>query len=76
MPWVALLALAVGLEAAGLALGGRSTTVPTVSTVIDRTMVWHISRFVLFAAWLAVAWVPFVRSRGWGSADPTPRSGR
>ena len=55
-PWVLLLVFAIGLEAWGLALGGRSTTVPTLSTVVDHAMAWHVERFVLFCGWLGVGW--------------------
>ena len=50
--------LAVGLEAVGLALGGRSAGVPTLSTVIDHALGRHGVRFVLFLGWLAVGWAP------------------
>lgn len=53
-PWLALGGLALGLEGVGLALGGRSAVVPTLSTVIDHAMAWHGSRFALFGLWLAV----------------------
>ena len=57
-PWVLLILLAVGLEAVGLALGGRSAGVPTLSTVIDHALGRHGVRFVLFLGWLAVGWAP------------------
>lgn len=60
-PWVIFLLLAVVLEAIGLALGGRSSTVPTLSTVIDHAMSKHIWRFLAFCFWLVVAWGPLVR---------------
>jgi len=60
-PWVVLLLLAVGLEVAGLALGGRSAEVPTLSTVIDRALGWHGARLALFLGWLAVGWAPVAR---------------
>ena len=60
-PWVVLVALGVGLEGVGLALGGRSARVPTLSTVVDHALAWHGLRFVLFCAWLAVGWVPALR---------------
>ena len=55
-PWLVLGGLAVGLEALGLALGGRSPTVPTVSTVTDHVLAWHATRLVLFLVWLVVGW--------------------
>jgi hypothetical protein len=60
-PWVVLLLLAVGLEVAGLALGGRSAEVPTLSTVIDHALGWHGVRLALFLGWLAVGWAPVAR---------------
>ena len=53
-PWLVLVAIVVGLEAVGLALGGRSPTVPTFSTVADHALVSHASRFVIFCAWLGL----------------------
>ena len=61
LPWVGLLVVAIALEAAGLALGGRSRTVPTLSTVVDHALAWQGVRFVLFVAWLALGWTPVVR---------------
>ncbi len=60
-PWLVLLALGLGLEALGLALGGRSAGVPTLSTVVDHALAWHGLRFVLFCGWLALGWVPALR---------------
>ena len=60
-PWITLLALVVGLESAGLALGGRSRGVPTLSTVVDHALAWHGIRFLMFMAWIAVGWVPTMR---------------
>jgi hypothetical protein len=53
--------VAFALEVAGLALGGRSSAVPTLSTVVDHALAWHAVRFVLFLAWLALGWAPVVR---------------
>ncbi len=61
LPWIGLLAVAVAIETAGLALGGRSTGVPTLSTVVDHALAWHAVRFVLFLAWLALGWAPVAR---------------
>jgi hypothetical protein len=61
LPWVGLLVVAVALEATGLALGGRSSAVPTLSTVVDHALAWQGVRFVLFVAWLALGWAPVVR---------------
>jgi hypothetical protein len=60
-PWLVLLALGLGLETLGLALGGRSAGVPTLSTVVDHALAWHGLRFVLFCGWLALGWVPALR---------------
>jgi hypothetical protein len=51
----------IGIEAAGLALGGKSAQVPTISTVVDHAIAWHFVRFVLFAGWLAVCVAPLAR---------------
>lgn len=64
-PWMALLVVAVALEVAGLALGGRSSAVPTLSTVVDHALGTHVVRFATFAAWIAVGVVPAVRRSGW-----------
>ena len=60
-PWIILLVLAVALESLGLALGGRSQTVPTLSTVIDHALSRHFVRLILFCLWLAAGWAPLVR---------------
>ena len=62
LPWVFLLLLAVGLEGAGLALGGHSGAVPTLSTVIDHALAGHAVRFMLFCGWLGAGWAPFLRA--------------
>jgi len=61
-PWILLFVIAIGLEVCGLALGGRSTTVPTLSTVVDHAMAWHVVRFVLFYGWLAFGWAAGFRA--------------
>jgi len=68
-PWVILLALAVTLEGLGLALGGRSQAVPTLSTVIDHSLSRHVVRFILFCAWLAAGWAPLLRVIHTSSTD-------
>lgn len=67
-PWVVLLVLAVSLEGLGLALGGRSRAVPTLSTVIDHALSHHVVRFVLFLAWLVAGWAPLWRMKQASSA--------
>ena len=61
-PWLILFMLAVALESVGLALGGRSQAVPTVSTVIDHALSQHVVRFILFCVWLAAGWTPLLRT--------------
>lgn len=61
-PWIVILALAVGLECTALALGGRSSDVPTLSTVVDHALGRHALRFLLFCGWMAVGFAPSV----WG----------
>lgn len=60
-PWLLFFVLVAGLEGVGLALGGRSTSVPTLSTVVDHALAWHAVRFFMFCGWLAVGWAPVVR---------------
>jgi hypothetical protein len=55
-PWLSIAGLMVGLEAAGLALGGRSAAVPTLSTVVDHALAWHLVRLLLFVGWLLIGW--------------------
>jgi hypothetical protein len=52
LPWTAVFAVALGLEIAGLALGGRSQDVPTLSTTIDHLLVTHWGRWLLYLWWL------------------------
>ncbi|MGD0883192.1 MAG: hypothetical protein ABSB09_16635 [Acidimicrobiales bacterium] len=60
LPWILFLVGGLALEGLGLALGGRSTLVPTLSTTVDHAMRWHWSRFVLFEVWVAVGWGVFL----------------
>jgi hypothetical protein len=53
-PWIALLGAAAALEAVALALGGRSRSVPSLSTTVDHLLVTHLGRWLLFLAWLGV----------------------
>jgi hypothetical protein len=62
-PWLVVLAGAVILEVVGLALGGRSNSVPTLSTELDHLLSTHGLRCVLFLAWLLVGAVPLRRLR-------------
>lgn len=61
VPWLVVLVLAIALEVVGLALGGRSHEVPTLSTTVDHLLVWHWGRWLLYVAWLAVGVVPIIR---------------
>jgi hypothetical protein len=66
-PWAVLAAVAVSLETVALVLGGRSATVPTLSTVVDHALGRHAVRGVLFCLWMAVgasAAVRVARRRG------------
>jgi hypothetical protein len=67
-PWFALVALAVALESVGLALGGRSPSVPTLSTVVDHALAGHIVRAVLFCGWLALPAFALLRTRAPGAS--------
>jgi len=44
LPWLLVALLAAGLEGLGLAPGGRSTTVPTMRTMIDHGLAWRALR--------------------------------
>jgi hypothetical protein len=54
LPWAAVFVVALGLEIAGLALGGHSQDVPTLSTVLDHLLVTHWGRWLLYLWWLWV----------------------
>ena len=47
LPWLLIALVATGLEGIGLALGGESASVPTLSTVIDHVLAWHLVRMVI-----------------------------
>jgi hypothetical protein len=51
-PWTALLTAVAALEVVGLLLGGRSTSVPTLSTTVDHLLAVRWERFLLCWAWL------------------------
>ncbi|MGB8179275.1 MAG: hypothetical protein WCF63_03835 [Acidimicrobiales bacterium] len=61
LPWAAIFAVALGLEIAGLALGGRSKDVPTLSTTIDQVLVTHAGRWLLYLWWLWVGYRAIAR---------------
>jgi hypothetical protein len=63
--WLVCFAAVVALESVGLALGGRSNRVPTLSTVVDHLLVTHVGRCALFCTWVAVGARPLVRLRRW-----------
>ena len=52
VPWAVLVAVALSLEIAGLALGGRSQDVPTLSATVDHLLVTHWGRGILYLGWL------------------------
>jgi hypothetical protein len=60
-PWLIVLVGAVTLEAVGLALGGRSARVPTLSTTVDHLLSTHGLRCVFFLAWILVGALPLRR---------------
>lgn len=60
-PWLVLLVAAVALETVGLALGGRSPDVATLSTAVDHLLVNHWGRGLLYLAWLAAGAGPILR---------------
>jgi hypothetical protein len=60
-PWIALLTAVVTLEAVGLVLGGRSTTVPTLSTTVDHLLAVRWERFIICVAWLFTGGFALVR---------------
>lgn len=67
LPWLLIVATAAGLEAAGLVLGGRSSRLPTLSTVVDNLLAWHVTRWIAFLAW---AWLGIAGiGRWWGVPD-------
>jgi hypothetical protein len=68
-PLAIVLLLGLGLEIAGLALGGRSALVPTLSTVLDHLVRWHFVRYLMILAWLAVGFLLARRSWRQVSAD-------
>lgn len=62
-PWIAVLLAVVILEAIGLALGGRSADVPTLSTAIDHLLAQHWARWLIYMAWLLAGVMPLHRLR-------------
>lgn len=60
-PWWGVLICAVTLETVGLALGGHSRSVPTLSTTADRLLEQHWERAALYAVWLLVGALPLWR---------------
>jgi hypothetical protein len=60
LPLAAIVVAAVVLEIVGLALGGHSSTVPTLSDVADRAIARHLLRAIAFGLWLAIGAAPCV----------------
>jgi hypothetical protein len=54
LPAIVLIVAAIALEALGLAAGGRSSSWPTLSHLIDRPLVSRAGRFAVFELWLAL----------------------
>jgi hypothetical protein len=54
IPWMVILGAGLLLEVIGLALGGRSPAMPTLSTVVDRAVDRQVLRTVLFLGWLVL----------------------
>ncbi len=69
-PWLSVLAVAAALEVWGLALGGRSVAVPTLSTIVDHLLATHFERAVLFMLWLAVGALPLAELARRGRSEP------
>jgi hypothetical protein len=60
-PWIAWLSAALLLEVIGLLLGGRSSSVPTLSTTIDHLLAMHWERWLFCLTWLLVGALPLLR---------------
>ena len=65
LPWLLIAVAAAGLEAAGLALGGRSPRMATLSTAVDHLLAWHVTRWIAFLAW---AWLGVAGIWRWSGA--------
>ena len=52
--WATVACAAVVLESLALALGGSSRSVPSLSTVVDQALAWHLTRALLFLVWAGV----------------------
>lgn len=55
LPWLGILISGAALEAIGLALGGRSNQVPTLSTLVDELLANRAIRALAIGSWLGVA---------------------
>jgi hypothetical protein len=62
-PWIVVLIVAVTLEVIGLSLGGRSSSVPTLSTAVDHLLRFHWERCLMCVAWLLVGVAPLIGLR-------------
>jgi hypothetical protein len=60
-PWLLVLVGAISLEIVALVLGGQSSRVPTLSTMVDHLLSTHGLRCVLFLLWLVVGLAPLRR---------------
>ncbi|MFZ1063208.1 MAG: hypothetical protein WAN30_07030 [Acidimicrobiales bacterium] len=61
--WWILLLLVVLLESLGLALGGRDSDVPTLSTVLDYVLKTHVARSLAFCLWVLLGANPVLSDR-------------
>jgi hypothetical protein len=62
-PWITVLTAVVILEAVGLLLGGRSPSVPTLSTTVDHLLATRLERCVMCSSWLLAGGIPLIRLR-------------
>ena len=69
-PWLVLVFAALLLEVTALILGGRSATVPTLSTAVDHLLDTRWERGVFCLAWFIVGAAPVFRLR---HVDELPR---
>lgn len=62
-PWLVILVAVAILESVGLALGGRATDAPTLSTTVDHLLAARWERFLLLVWWLLAGAIPLTRLR-------------
>src|SRR5271155_2269100 len=59
-PWITVLLAALVLEVIVLSLGGRSPSVPTLSTTVDHLLRFEWERCLICLAWLLLGVTPLV----------------